>query len=139
MTLVTFETACFLCPSFTKNLQIWFEKNNAMIFFETIKSFLKDKDYRDLLITTNIILSIGTVVYHYVEGWTWLDSLYFSVITLTTIGYGDFSPATDAGKVFTLVYIIVGLGVILSFIQTIHHHYSSTRKERKRKTTLKGQ
>ncbi len=102
-----------------------------MIFFETIRSFLQDKDYRDLLITTNVILAVGTVVFHYLEGWTWIDSLYFSVITLTTIGYGDFSPETDAGKLFTLAYIVIGLGVILSFIQTIHQHYRDSRRKRK--------
>ncbi len=110
-----------------------------MIFFRTIALFLQDKEYRDLLITTNIILAIGTVTYHYLEGWSWLDSLYFSVITLTTIGYGDFSPVTDAGKIFTLIYIIIGLGVILSFIQTIHHHYQETRKVRKDKLSLNDQ
>ena len=100
-----------------------------MLFFRTIISFLKDREYRNLLITTNIILAIGTTVYHFVEGWSWVDSLYFSVITLTTIGYGDFSPATDAGKIFTLVYTMIGLGVILSFIHTIYHHYDQFRKK----------
>lgn len=43
------------------------------------------------------------------------NSLYFSVITLTTIGYGDFSPQTDLGKMFTLVYIVIGVALILGF------------------------
>ena len=99
-----------------------------MLFFRTIISFLKDKEYRNLLSTTMIILALGTVSYHYLENWSWIDSLYFSVITLTTIGYGDLHPVTDGGKIFTIFYIMVGLGVILSFIHTIYHHYSQTRK-----------
>jgi voltage-gated potassium channel Kch len=104
-----------------------------MIFLKTIVEFLKDKEYRDLLITSLVILAIGTVSYHYLEGWTWLDALYFSIITLTTIGYGDFSPVTQAGKLFTVIYILIGIGVILSFIQTVYHHYNRTRQDRRKR------
>ena len=97
-----------------------------MFFVRTIISFLRNPEYRDLLITSNVVLGVGTVAYHYLEGWSWVDSLYFSVITLTTIGYGDFSPQTSAGKLFTIVYILIGLGLILSFIQTVYAHYSES-------------
>ncbi|MFK7953514.1 MAG: potassium channel family protein [Ekhidna sp.] len=104
-----------------------------MIFIKTIKSFLKDKEYRDLLLTTIIILLIGTVAYHYIENWSWLDAFYFSFITLTTIGFGDFAPTTDAGKVFTIIYITIGVGIILAFINTLYHHYNSQKKKGKKK------
>jgi len=100
-----------------------------MLFFKTLLSFLRDRDYQDLLVTTMLVLGIGATVYHYLEGWNWIDSLYFSVITLTTIGYGDFSPQTDAGKIFTIFYIIVGLGIILSFINTVHKHFRDVKNE----------
>jgi voltage-gated potassium channel len=103
-----------------------------MIFIHTLISFLRDREYRELLLTTSGFIGFGTVMYHFLEGWHWIDCLYFSVITLTTIGYGDFSPVTDAGKLFTIFYIILGVGVILSFINTVHHHFQNTRK-RKRK------
>ena len=54
----------------------------------------------------------GTVFFTLVEGWSVLDSFYFSVTTLTTVGFGDPAPATAAGKIFPIVYILVGLGVI---------------------------
>lgn len=102
-----------------------------MLFLHTIVSFLKDRSYRRLLFTSLIVLVVGTVVYHFVEGWSWLDSFYFSVITLTTIGYGDFSPQTTEGKLFTIVYIVIGIGIILSFINTIYEHYQeNTRRDR---------
>lgn len=106
-----------------------------MIFINTIKAFLRDKDYRDLLLTTLLILIIGTITYHYVEGWSWIDSLYFCVITLTTVGYGDFSPQTDIGKMFTILYIVAGVGIILGFINTIYNHYEKERKKRKKKSS----
>jgi len=73
---------------------------------------------------------VGTIVYHNLEGWGWVDSLYFSMITLTTVGYGDFSPQTNGGKIFTIIYIIVGVGIILSFVNTVYNHYDSERKKR---------
>jgi len=103
-----------------------------MIFIRTIITFIKDKEYRDLLFTTMIILALGSTVYHFIEGWSWIDSLYFSVITLTTIGYGDFSPQTNAGKLFTIFYILIGLGIILSFINTVYHHYTKVRQKGKK-------
>jgi len=94
---------------------------------------LQDKEYRDLLMTTAVILALGSTAYHYLEGWSWVDSLYFSVITLTTIGYGDFSPVTDAGKLFTIFYIIIGIGIILSFIDTIYSHYNTVKSNNSKK------
>ena len=108
-----------------------------MFFFKTIISFLQDDEYRDLLITTVVIILVGTITYHYVEGWSVIDSLYFSVVTLTTIGYGDFSPKTDTGKIFTIIYIVVGIGMILSFVNTIQHHYTYMRS-REKKEILKN-
>ena len=109
-----------------------------MILFETITSFLKDKDYRDLLLTSTVVLGFGTLVYRLLEGWNWIDSLYFSVITLTTIGYGDFSPKTDAGKLFTIIYILIGLGMILTFIHTVYNHYDHIKTKTGNKNNKKN-
>ncbi len=81
-------------------------------------------------ISTSLILLSGTVVYHFTEGWHWLDAFYFSAITLTTVGYGDFSPATDFGKVFTVFYILIGIGLIFAFIDALF--VQRTERARKR-------
>ncbi|KAF2518595.1 two pore domain potassium channel family protein [Flavobacterium salilacus subsp. salilacus] len=104
-----------------------------MLFFKTILTFLRNKEYRDLLYTTAIVLFIGTIAYHFIEGWGFIDSLYFSVVTLTTIGFGDFAPQTDAGKLFTVLYIVMGIGVILTFINTLKNHYNESRESKKKK------
>lgn len=99
-----------------------------MILYKTIISFLKDSSYRNLLTTSIIVLAVGTLSYSYLEGWSFIDSLYFSVITLTTIGYGDLSPQTVEGKLFTIFYIFIGIGIILSFINTVYEHYNNSKK-----------
>jgi hypothetical protein len=99
-----------------------------MLFIQTIISFLREKEYRNLLGTSTIVIIIGGFSYHYLEGWDYIDSFYFSVITLTTIGFGDFAPQTTGGKIFTMIYVLIGLGMILTFIQTVYSHYSDTKK-----------
>ena len=49
-----------------------------------------------------VFLIIGTAFYHKFEGWRYLDALYFSSYTITTVGYGDITPKTDIGKIFTI-------------------------------------
>tara|TARA_B110000971_G_scaffold45555_1_gene45568 strand:+ start:235 stop:534 length:300 start_codon:yes stop_codon:yes gene_type:complete len=99
-----------------------------MFVFRTILSFLRDEEYRELLVTTFFVILVGSTIYHYLENWSWVDAIYFSVVTLTTVGFGDFAPKTDGGKIFTIFYIIIGIGIILSFINTLYEHYRDMRK-----------
>lgn len=100
-----------------------------MAFYKNI--FIGNKQYRILILATIIIVLIGTVFYHFIENWNWIDSFYFSVITLTTVGYGDFSPQTDIGKLFTVFYIIIGLGLMFSFINTLYQYNVKKVKRKK--------
>lgn len=91
-------------------------------FLRLIWVAFRDHEFRSLLWVVVILLISGTAFYHGVEKWRILDSLYFSVTTLVTVGFGDFSPKTDLGKVFTIVYIFIGVGVLLGFIDLVAHH-----------------
>lgn len=99
-------------------------------FLKVLREMLKDPEFRSLLYLAVLTLAIGTIFYHSVEGWRWLDSFYFSVITLTTIGFGDFTPKTDIGKIFTVIYIFVGLGILLGFITPIGEYLVDRRVEK---------
>ena len=66
-----------------------------------------------------LTLLLGTVVYHWLEGWSYLDALYFSVVSLATIGYGDFVPTTDLGRAFTIIYVINGIVILLALFDRI--------------------
>lgn len=83
---------------------------------------LRDPEFRSLLYVVALTLGSGTVFYTLEEEWSVVDSLYFSVITLTTVGYGDLSPSTTRSKVFTVVYIVVGIGILLAFVERIARH-----------------
>ncbi len=99
-----------------------------MHIWRVITSFLDNKEYRELLFASVMMLLTGTVAMHFLENWRWLDSLYFCFMTLTTIGYGDFAPKTDGGKLFSMFYVLIGLGLILGFINTVFEHYNSVKK-----------
>lgn len=70
-----------------------------------------------LIATLAMIIAVGTVFFHLVEGWSWLDSYFFTVVTLSTVGYGELVPATPAGKIGTTLFILLGLGVFAVAIQ----------------------
>ena len=58
-------------------------------------------------------LAFGTVGYRLVEGWSWLDSFFMTLITVTTVGYGEVHPLDASGKIFTSVVIVGGVGTVL--------------------------
>lgn len=85
---------------------------------------------RTLVPIAIVVLVVGIVFYHIVERLSWLDSSYFAVITLTTIGYGDITPHTDLGKVFTIFYVLVGIGVLVSLANVFLERAVDRRMER---------
>lgn len=68
-----------------------------------------------------IAIAFGTVGFHLIEGWSILKSLYVAAQTVTTVGYGDLTPATRNGQVFSIVFMLVGVGVVLYALTTSVH------------------
>jgi voltage-gated potassium channel len=56
-------------------------------------------------------LAAGTTGYHFIEGWSLFDSLYMTVITIGTVGFGEVHPLSPAGRVFTMFMILGGIGL----------------------------
>src|SRR5215217_1230083 len=63
-------------------------------------------------------ITLGTVVFHLLEGWSILDSLYVTTQTLTTVGFGDLAPSTPGGRAFAIVFMMAGVGVVLYALTT---------------------
>jgi hypothetical protein len=76
-------------------------------------------EFRPVFALVIATLLVGSIFYRVVEGWHLFDAFYFSVVTLATIGYGDFSPVTTLGKSFTIAYIFVGVLTWAAFINAI--------------------
>jgi voltage-gated potassium channel len=99
------------------------------LFARASRVALRDAEFRTLALTVLALLVIGTLFYRNVEGWRWLDCLYFCVVTLATVGYGDFSPQTDEGKVFTMFYIILGVGLVVAVVTKLAQAIVIARRE----------
>lgn len=90
-----------------------------LAFVRSLLYSLRDPKFRGLVLFTLIIILSGTVFYHNTEKWSYLDALYFCIVTLATVGYGDFVPKTTPGKIFTMIFIILGIGAFLAFVNAI--------------------
>ncbi len=65
-----------------------------------------------IFIALAIAAAIGTVGFHLIEGWSWFDSLYMVVTTLSTVGYGEVHPLSQAGRAFNVFLILCGVGLV---------------------------
>ncbi len=81
-----------------------------------------------------IVVTTGTVAFHFLEDWSWVDSLYFSVVAVTTVGFGDLVPTTDAAKLFTVAYVIAGISVLGLYLnERLRRSQHRRRVKRKRR------
>ena len=69
-----------------------------------------------------LIIVIGTAGYTAIEGWAFLDSLFMTVITITTVGYREIHPLSAAGKIFTIFLILGGVGTAFYILTTLVRH-----------------
>ena len=93
-----------------------------MTLFRPLRAMLRDPEAKILAIAAVTMIAVGATVYVLVEHWTPLQAVYFCVVTLATVGYGDFHPTTELGQLFTIGYIVVGVGIIAAFITELAKH-----------------
>ena len=93
--------------------------NGLLLPIRAVRSMWRDPEQRGPLLLALSLLIVGTVFYMLVEGWSVVDSVYFCTMSLATVGYGDVVPHTDAGKIFTVVYVLSGIGILVSLFTTL--------------------
>lgn len=98
--------------------------------FSTLRAMAREPESRVLLVGAASTIAVGMVVYHLLEGWSWLDCLYFTVVTLATVGFGDLHPTTAAAKAFTVLYILIGIGILAAFVSELTKLRQAARIER---------
>jgi voltage-gated potassium channel len=93
--------------------------------------------YSTHIITLMIVcvIGVGTIVYRYLEDWGWVDSLYFTVVTLTTVGYGDLAPSTSGSKLFTVFYIVTGISLLGASLNEVLKRHGRRRAAKRAQRT----
>lgn len=64
------------------------------------------------LLALIVVIGSGTLGYRLIEGWPWMDGLFMTFITLTTIGFAEVRPLSDLGRVFTILIALSGIGIV---------------------------
>jgi len=80
------------------------------------------KTYSKIIVAVSALfiwIVIGTLLFHRLEPWNWVQAFYFSVATITTVGYGDLYPTTDLSRIFTSFYILSGVSISLVSLTVI--------------------
>ena len=80
---------------------------------------IRDRSSRPIFIYVLLFITISATVFHLLEGWSWLDSFYFVVITFTTIGYGDLAPSMPITKLKTIFVGLNGVAILLLMFDEI--------------------
>ena len=84
------------------------------------------------------VIALGTLGYFLIEGWSWGDALYMTAITLSTVGFGEVRSLSPAGRVFTILLIFAGVGLIIYFLSSMAEYLVSFNMEhewRKRRSS----
>jgi voltage-gated potassium channel len=94
-----------------------------------IAAVWRDPETKALPVVAGTLVLTGTIFYWRAEDWTIIEALYFSVATLTTVGYGDFTPTTAGTQIFTIIYILTGFGVLVALLTSVAQQYLRQKAE----------
>jgi hypothetical protein len=79
-------------------------------------SYVERHILRILGLASTVLIATATLTYHALEDWSLVDSFYFSVVAISTVGFGDLTPSSDGSKLFTVLYLAMGIAVVTSFV-----------------------
>ena len=94
-----------------------------------LRAVWRDPETKALPIVAGALVLTGTLFYWRFEDWTIIESLYFCIVTLTTVGYGDFTPTHPETQIFTIVYILTGFGVLVALLTSVAEKYIVLKRE----------
>ncbi len=86
------------------------------------------KRFRFLVLLPVAVVIIGTIGMMAIEHLSFIDALYFTIVTIATVGYGDVTAATTGGKIFSIFLIIIGIGSFVTLLTSIVEWFSRRRQ-----------
>ena len=89
----------------------------------------RDPETKALPVVAGALVLTGTIFYWRFEDWTIIQALYFCVVTLTTVGFGDLTPTCAGTQIFTIIYILTGLGVLVALLSSVAPQYIRQKAE----------
>ena len=92
---------------------------NLRRLFRGLTYALRQPEVQAAIQLALVLILVATIFFWLVEGWSLVDSAYFSVVTIATVGYGDLAPKTTAGKIFTMAYIFSGIGIFVAAVSAL--------------------
>jgi len=92
--------------------------------------------FRLYLVVFTVLLFVGTIGFMFIENLSLVDSIYFSVVTMATVGYGDIHPQSAVGKILALILIVGGVGTFLGVVASITDIFLKRREEAFRRQKL---
>lgn len=81
---------------------------------KTIYRAWGDREFRILVVLMTLITFSGAGFYAQHESWSYIDALYFCVMTMSTVGYGDLTPTTDVSRIFTIIFSFITIGLFVA-------------------------
>ena len=89
------------------------------VFSKRADRFLKTNGFIYMLYISSGLILTASLIMQQLEKLSFKDALYWSIVTMTTVGYGDISPRTEAGKLIAIILMIFGIGLLGSLTATI--------------------
>jgi voltage-gated potassium channel len=105
---------------------------------QAVAAVWRDPTTKALPVVAGALVLTGTIFYWRFEDWTIIEALYFSVVTLTTVGYGDFTPTSAGTEIFTIIYILTGLGILVALLASVAEQYLKQKAEAPPRRRLRG-
>jgi len=88
-----------------------------------------------LIVIASVVIG-GTAGFAALEGFSYFDAFYLTIITIATVGYGDLHPLTEAGKILAMLLILIGTGTLLALFATITETLVSSKERAERRDKL---
>lgn len=127
-------TKLFKFTKLLKVLKIFRSAAVLLKFRKHIDTFLKTNNFQYVLWITLSTLFIGTIGIHLTEGISYGNALWWSFVTITTVGYGDISPATPFGRVLASFLMLVGIGFLSMLTGTISTFFLNKNNNKNHKS-----